>query len=254
MNLRPARYLLRFDGLCPTMSRRKWERFDALIEEFEIRPILAVIPDNRDSDLAVESPDPEFWKRMRTMEAIGAAIALHGYQHVCDSRNRGLVPLHRRTEFAGVDEATQQEWIHNGLEILRNHGLNPRLWVATRHGFDRNTLRALRTEGIAYLSDGFARLPFTRGGVTWIPQQLWVPVNKPRGLWTICIHSNNAGDWLVKRLRAFLQQHAGQFTSFDRVMEEYRPGPLGLTERVCEAIALWTTIASRRRKRRGQRR
>jgi predicted deacetylase len=235
------------------MSRHHWARFESLIEEFGIHPILAVIPDNRDSDLTLESPDPEFWSRMSKMEANGATIALHGYRHVCDSRSRGLVPLHRRTEFAGVDEATQQDWIRNGLQILRGHGLSPRLWVAPRHGFDRNTLRALRSAGIGYLSDGFARVPFTRGGITWIPQQLWAPVDKGRGLWTICIHSNAAGNSLVKRLRAFLQAHAAQFTSFDRVVEEYRPRPLGLTQRVGEEIALWTTIASRRRRRHSRR-
>ena len=69
-----------------------------------------------------------------------------------------------------------------GSKTLRTYGLNPKLWVAPRHGFDRNTLRALQQEGIGYLSDGFARIPFRRGGITWIPQQLWEPVRKSSGL------------------------------------------------------------------------
>ena len=247
---RPASYLLRFDGLCPTMSRPSWDRFQALIDEFEIRPILSVIPDNRDHRLTLETPDPDFWSRMRALEAAGGVIALHGYRHICESENRGLLPLHRRTEFAGVNESTQQEWIHRGLEILHNHGLNPRLWVAPRHGFDRSTLRALRREGISYLSDGFARVPFVREGITWIPQQLWKPVNKNRGVWTICIHSNIAGNWLVERLRTFLRDHANQFTSFDRLVEEYRPEPLRPTERIYAAVALWTIVATRHQRRR----
>jgi predicted deacetylase len=248
----PARYLLRFDGLCPTMSRPRWNRFQELVDEYQIRPILSVIPDNRDYQFSVESPDPEFWCRMRRMEAAGSVIALHGYRHLCNSYSRSLVPLHRRSEFAGVSESTQREWIRRGLEILRNNGLNPRLWVAPRHGFDRSTLMALQKEGIAYLSDGFARIPFIRGGVTWIPQQLWKPERKTRGLWTICIHSNTAGDWLVKRLRAFLEEHTNQFTSFDRLVEEYRPAHLGPTERIYEAFALWTAVTARRQRRRAR--
>jgi hypothetical protein len=246
---RPAQYLLRFDELCPTMSRPHWDRFEQLIDEFRIGPILAVIPDNRDSEFTVQNPDPGFWSRMRALEEKGAVVALNGYRHLCDSSDRGLVPLHSRTEFAGVDESTQRQWIRSGLEILRTHGLNPRLWVAPRHGFDRNTLRALRQEGIGYLSDGFARVPFQRGGLTWIPQQLWMPVEKPGGVWTICIHSNLAGGRMVSRLRGFLELHAGQFTTFDRLLSEFRPRPLGLMELVYEAVALRTMITARRMRR-----
>jgi hypothetical protein len=240
----PAQYLLRFDDLCPTLSRPRWERFLPLIDEFGIQPILAVVPDNQDPELVLSEPDPEFWSQMRAMEIAGATIALHGYQHLCESRGRNLLPLHARTEFAGVSEEVQRQWIHAGLETLRGYGLNPRLWVAPRHGFDRATLCALRQEGLGYLSDGFARIPSSRGGVTWIPQQLWGPVHKSKGLWTICIHSNTAEDSLVNRLRDFLQNHAAQLTSFERVLAEYNPAELGTAEMVHEALALWRIQAS----------
>ena len=57
----PAQYLLRFDDLCPTMRRSRWEQYRNLIEEFGVRPILAVVPDNRDKDLDGSPADPEFW-------------------------------------------------------------------------------------------------------------------------------------------------------------------------------------------------
>jgi predicted deacetylase len=246
---RPAQYLLRFDDLCPTIARARWQRFLPLIKEFGIRPILAVVPYNRDPGLQLSPPDPGFWDQMRAMEAAGAAIALHGYRHLCDSRGRSLVPLHRHTEFAGVSEETQRRWIGTGLEILRGHGLHPKLWVAPFHGFDRNTLRALRAEGLGLLSDGLARVPFIRGGVTWIPQQLWEPVDKPKGLWTICVHSNTARGALVDQLGVFMRRHAAQFTSVDRVVAELRPSMLGPVERLHEVFALWRAQTSRAKKR-----
>ncbi|MDE3150473.1 MAG: DUF2334 domain-containing protein, partial [Acidobacteriota bacterium] len=215
-----AQYLLRFDDLCPTVSGGQWRLFVPIIEEFGIRPILAVVPDNRDSGLEHSPPDPEFWNQMRAMEAAGAEIALHGYRHLCASRGRGLLALHRRTEFAGVAEETQRAWIRDGLRILRSHGLHPRIWVAPRHGFDRATLRVLSGEGISILSDGFARAPFRRDGFTWIPQQLWASAEKQKGLWTICVHSNTADRALVDQLQDFLRRHAAQFTSVDRVLAE----------------------------------
>jgi predicted deacetylase len=246
---RPAQFLLRFDDLCPTVSRSNWERFLPLLEEFRVHPILAVVPDNNDRDLERATPDPGFWAQMRAMEAAGAAIALHGYRHLCRSKGKSLVPLHSHSEFAGVDPDLQRQWIALGLEILRGHGLNPRIWVAPRHGFDHNTLPALRSEGIGLLSDGLARIPFTRGGLTWIPQQLWAPAEKPGGLWTICVHPNTARESLVNQLREFLRHHAAQFTSVDRVVEELKPARLGQVERMHEFLALWRMRVSRARKR-----
>lgn len=237
---KPAQYLLRFDDLCPTMARERWEQFRARVEEFGIRPILAVIPDNRDSSLERAPFNPAFWEEMRCMEMAGAAIAVHGYRHTCSSSGKGLLGIHRHSEFAGVDLETQREWIETALAILREHGLHPKLWVAPRHGFDRNTLRALRGERINHISDGFARIPFRRHAVTWIPQQLWAPVVKTKGLWTICIHPMTALAAEVDRLRRFLEDHWPQFTSFDLVVRDFEEGAaLGLRERVYEKVALW---------------
>jgi predicted deacetylase len=174
---------------------------------------------------------------------------LHGYRHLAQSRGRSLVPLHGTTEFAGVAGETQRQWIHAGLTILRGHGLDPRIWVAPRHGFDWRTLRALREEGIDVLSDGFARVPFRRGGLTWIPQQLWEPVEKPRGLWTICVHPNTAEDSSADRLREFLRVHAAQFTSVERVLAQMQPTRLAAAERVYEALALGRVRGRAMRKR-----
>lgn len=243
---KPVQYLLRLDDFCPTMWRAGWERFAPLIAEFGVRPILAVVPKNQDPDLIIEAPDTEFWDRMGRLESAGATIAIHGYRHVCVSRGASLLAMHRETEFAGVAEEKQTEWVNAGLQIFRGHGLNPKLWVAPRHGFDDVTLKVLRRAGISFISDGFARVPLVRGGVTWIPQQLWEPVHRSKGLWTICIHSNTAREATVRRLREFLQGNAGQFTSFDRVATEFKPEEMGWFERVYEAAALMRVQASKR--------
>ncbi len=234
-----AQYLLRFDDLCPTVSRDRWRRLRFLIEEFRLQPILAVVPLNRDPDLDVSLPDPAFWEQMRGLESAGAVIGLHGYRHLCQSKCRSLLGLDRTSEFAGIAAETQREWIHEGLRILRSHGLNPRIWVAPRHGFDIHTLEALRGEGISLLSDGFARVPFLRYGFTWIPQQLWGPAEKPKGLWTICMHANTASDANIERLCGFVAAHANLFTSIDQVFSRLQPATLTLPERLQAEGALW---------------
>ena len=95
------------------------------------------------------------------------------------------------------------------------------------------------------LSDGFARVPFLRGGLTWIPQQLWGPVEKDKGLWTICVHPNTASDVEIAALRAFLTIHADQFTSVRRVLLLSQPTTLTLAERIYADAALWRLKTSR---------
>jgi predicted deacetylase len=190
---------------------------------------------------------------MRAMEAAGATIALHGYSHVCSSKGKNILDLHQHSEFAGVEEDTQRQWIREGLGILRGQGLTPRIFVAPRHGFDKATLRALRKEGLRFISDGFARVPFMRGGITWIPQQLWGPEKKARGIWTICIHSNFAHASQVAELHAFIRENAAQFTSLDRVLAEYPAAHLGPVERLYEAWALRRAQAHQARRRRNLR-
>jgi predicted deacetylase len=249
---KPAQYLLRLDDLCPTHSSARWEQLRGVIEEYRIRPILAVIPDNRDPQLNGSAYDPQFWDQMRSMEAAGAAIGVHGYQHRCLALGESLLGLDGRSEFAGVALETQRTWIRSGFEILREKGLHPRLWIAPRHGFDRNTLAALQAEGVEYISDGFARVPHRRHGVIWIPQQLWSPVARSKGLWTICIHPHGAKDMDVERLRWFLKDHWRQFTSFDRVGKEFEGRELGSSERIYERLALWRVQRRRRRHRLGR--
>ena len=234
---KPAQYLLRFDDLCPTFDRAKWNRFLPLIDEFKLRPILSVVPRNCDDDLECSSPDPDFWAHMRALQTAGATIGLHGYRHIKERRGRPLIPMHRRSEFAGPPLRVQQDWLQNGIEILLTHGLNPEIWVAPRHGFDRNTLRALRHVGITLLSDGFARRPILRHGVAWIPMQLWEPAAKPAGLWTICVHPNTASDASVQRLHRFLTRHAREFTSVERVLREFQPTRIGSLEWLREQLA-----------------
>ncbi len=249
MTPKPAQFLIRFDDLCPTMLSARFEPFLSIIARFDVKPILAVVPDNHDPELNFQIPDPSFWHRMRTLEAAGAAIAMHGYRHLCVSRGKSLLGLHRETEFAGIEESLQRRWIRSGLEILRENGLNPCLFVAPRHGFDRNTLSALATEGLAVLSDGFAHRPFMRQDVLWIPQQLWEPVRKTTGLWTICIHTNTSTPELENKLEEFLREHSHQFTSFDRVVAD-NYSPLRWDERIGEAMANLRVQASQRRSRR----
>lgn len=233
----PAQYLLRIDDLTPGMDAPLWPRLCALLRRHRLQPILAIVPDNQDASLGTRPPDPRFWPEMLALQSSGASIGLHGYRHLCHARGFGLVPLHRRSEFVGVPAATQSQWIAAGVQILRGHNLDPTLWVAPRHGSDRATLRALHRHGISLISDGFASRPYRRFGCTWIPQQLWQPVEKARGLWTICLHPATLTAAALERLEAFVAAHAAQFSSIPRVLEEWHIPEQPLSDRLAANCA-----------------
>src|SRR5213594_2026420 len=63
-----AQYLLRFDDICPTMNWRVWAEIESVLIQRRLKPILAVVPDNRDPGLQVDTPVADFWERARAWQ------------------------------------------------------------------------------------------------------------------------------------------------------------------------------------------
>ncbi|ULA68943.1 MAG: hypothetical protein LZF62_380131 [Nitrospira sp.] len=196
-----ARYLIRFDDICPTMNWAVWDAIEAHLIRYQIRPILAVVPDNREPSLIVNQPHPDFWERVRHWQSIGYTIGLHGYQHTYVNNNPGLMRLTYQSEFAGLPRCEQESKLRSGLAIFSRNGVRADAWVAPSHSFDRTTISLLAEFGISVISDGLWPWPFTDvRGVTWVPQQLWNFSQKPPGIWTVCYHHNK---WTPHKIEEF---------------------------------------------------
>lgn len=191
-----ARYLIRLDDACPTMDRRRWALLEQVLDAHAIRPIVAVVPDNRDPTLAVDSPDDCFWDKARAWQAKGWTLAMHGHTHVMHAtRHPILVPYYARSEFAGLGLDAQTAKIRAAWRQFLAQGIEPRIWVGPAHSFDTTTLVALREEtSIRVVSDGIALDAYFQHGFHWIPQQLWRMVARSSGLWTVCLHPNQLSE------------------------------------------------------------
>jgi peptidoglycan/xylan/chitin deacetylase (PgdA/CDA1 family) len=162
---------------------------EQLLVEAGVKPILAVVPDNRDPKLMQDPPSPAFWDRMRACQARGWTIALHGYQHTYVNGEPGLLRLNRQSEFAGLAYETQLEKLRQGLAVFAREGLRAEAWVAPSHSFDWATVAALAAAGIRTISDGMGLAPFTDPlGSVWVPQQFASMRPMPFGIWTFCYH------------------------------------------------------------------
>lgn len=225
------KYLLRFDDLCPTMAWSVWDRVEQLLVAAGVRPILAVVPDNRDPELMVAPPAPDFWARVRSWQARGWAIGLHGYQHDYVTREPGLIGINRYSELAGLPPDVQREKLARGLDVFRANGVRADLFVAPAHSFDEVTLVALNELGLHTLSDGLFPLPHRDPhGILWVPQQLWRFRPMPPGVWTVCAHLNTWGEVELARLQADLQTYRPWLTDLHAVAAHFgarRPTGVG---------------------------
>lgn len=185
-----ASYLVRFDDICPTMNWDRWQQVEAVLLAADVRPLLAVVPDNQDPALAVAPAQVDFWDRVRAWQARGWAIGLHGFQHRYVTREAGILGVNARSEFAGLPIEQQREKIVRALALFTAQGVRPDAWVAPGHSFDENTVSVLQENGVSVISDGYFLGPVRIRGMDWIPQQLWRFRSLAGGLWTVCYHHN----------------------------------------------------------------
>lgn len=228
------RVLLRFDDICPTMNWRVWEEIEDVLRTENLKPILAVIPDNHDHRLVVAPANPHFWTLVREWQSLGWTIALHGYQHVYENRNPGLMGITPQSEFAGLDRERQAAKLKAGLSIFADNGVEVNSWVAPSHSFDQVTLELLANNGIMTVSDGLTNRPFKDSrGILWIPCQMWEEVQPRRsGVWTVCYHHNRWGPDHIDRFRRNVAKFKENLTSVVHILKERPWRPLAPFERL----------------------
>lgn len=220
-----ARYLIRLDDACHTMARSRWQLVEQVLDAHGVRPIVAVIPESRDPKLSFDSADPEFWERVRSWARKGWTVAMHGHTHLMHAVQKApVLPFYRRSEFAGLTLEEQSVKIRASWQRFLANGVEPRVWVAPAHSFDLLTLQALRRETtIRVVSDGIAWNSYLEHDFNWIPQQLWSLVERPSGLWTVCLHPNKMDDGAVTALDQALGRFKGRVTSVPEVVLRQRP-------------------------------
>lgn len=216
-----AKYLIRLDDACSTFTISKWKRFFDLFHKYDIKPIIATIPNNRDPKLVKEKrSEADFWQMVKTWQISGWCVALHGFDHVYINNESGINRITPHSEFVGLTVEEQTKRIAEGIKIFENNGLKrPDVFVAPSHSLDYNTLLALKANQITTVSDGLYTHPYRFKGLKWVPCQLWWPQKKNKGVWTICYHPETATDTAVTQLEQFLVKHQSEFISIENTVE-----------------------------------
>lgn len=222
-------YIIRLDDAADRMDCKKWDRMEALLDKYDIKPLVGVIPNCKDEMMNIYDRDPNFWNRVHRWGAKGWTIALHGYEHVYCTTDGGINPVNKRSEFAGLSLEQQKYKIKKGLEIFRRNEVEPKVFFAPSHTFDLNTIQALKQESnIRIISDTIANKPYSQYDMTFVPQQSGKVRKLPFKVVTFCYHPNMMEEQEFIYLESFLKKYNKLFTSFPIFKQTKRKSLLDL--------------------------
>ncbi len=221
-------YIVRLDDAHPGQFNARWNRVERILDELGIKPIVAIIPANKDKAIDYgEGSGPAFWERARAWQDKGWGIAVHGLHHLLRTGHRSVLPISEHSEFSGKPRDEQLSMLTTAVEILRSNGCTPQYFVAPAHGFDEETLAAIKLLSTPLIvSDGFGFRPFEQDGIKFIPQQLWRGRRLPFGVWTICLHPSTMTDTDFDRFAAFARENVHHFSTPLDLLEFREQTPL----------------------------
>ena len=205
-----SKFIIRIDDVHPEMNHNKFNSLISLLNKFSINPILGVIPNNKDNSLVYSKEENNFWHKILCLQKKGALIAQHGYQHVYDTTNGGILNFNVQSEFAGHSLEIQRKRMKKGKLILEERGLTPKLFMAPSHSFDSITLQVIKEFNYG-LTDGFGLWPEIKDGVLWIPQLFASPKSLGWGLYTICLHSDKMNDKAFNQLEMHIKKYSKSY-------------------------------------------
>lgn len=235
--------LIRFDDICPTMNWEQWDRAESLLNKFNVKPLIGVIPDCKDPDLMIDEARPDFWDWVRQKQQCGYAIAMHGVNHVFCSPHHGILNYRMNSEFAGLSYEEQLHKIKQGREILESHGVKTDIFFAPAHSYDENTVKALAACGFKYVSDGKSSKAYVWHGVKFLPCRNSGALFSAKGEYSTSIY--HAHEWAIpnkgdasKVLKSLLERNYNNVVSFDA----YKDQPIGNVhgQLLVERIYTWT--------------
>lgn len=213
---------VRLDDITPDMDWERFLKFKKLLDRYQVKPLIGVVPDNKDENLkGSDKGKPEdFWAYLAELKKSGWTIAMHGYQHVYTTKEGGLFPLNDFSEFAGVSYEKQRRMLETGKAILREKGIETDLFMAPAHSYDQNTLRALKDAGFRALTDGFGSCPYQYKGLIFYPISFRISstLQKKKGYSTMVVHAATNTEQDLERYEGYFQRKDVQWISYEEYL------------------------------------
>ena len=217
-----TKILIRLDDIAENMNWDLMKKSELLFEKYGIKPVLGVIPNNKDNELLSYPKKNDFWNQVRIWRDKGWEIAMHGSTHVYDKicENKDYFGHSGESEFCGHSLETQTSKIKSGLKKFNDEKIEIRSFFAPNHTYDMNTFVALKNSGINEIIDGYGLMPYTENGLKFIPQLFYKLFILPFGIQTTQIHLNywNQKDFDI--FEKFIIKNSNKIISYDQAIEK----------------------------------
>lgn len=211
---------IRMDDITPDMDFEKFYRVKKLLDTYQIKPLIGVVPFNQDSNLMKNPFLEDFPGFLKSLKEDGYVIALHGCYHVYTTDKKGLFPLNNFSEYAGISYEKQNEMICRGKARLREWGIDTDIFMAPAHTFDKNTIKALKMNGFRAATDGFGSKPYIRRGLVFYPiaAKRSECFSDKKGYTTLVLHTNMMEEKDFETLEKQLQENHEKFISYSEYL------------------------------------
>ena len=132
-----SKYIIRLDDACHQMPLEKWEIFEAFFEKKNIKPIVGVVPLNKDKSLGSQFNE-NFWQLIKKWENKGWSIAMHGLHHQFHKikPKNSFFNFGNKSEFVGKSVDNQIEIVQKSIQCFKENNIEPKIFMAPSHTFD----------------------------------------------------------------------------------------------------------------------
>ena len=213
MKKKKMQCVIRLDDITADMDWIKFTKAEQILDTYGIKPLLGVVPDNRDENLHRSEKCADFAERLEKLKKKGWVFAQHGMNHVYTTEDSGILGLNPFSEFAGESYDVQKNRLIEGREILRSSGIDTDIFMAPGHTYDRNTVKALKETGFTTVTDGLFYKPYLDGEILFVPCRMHTNF-KIKGFDTVCMHTNLMKEEDFKNFEKFCRENSDSIVSF----------------------------------------
>ena len=216
------RYYVRLDDAHHKMDLDKWIKIIKLLDKYNIKAIIGVIPDNKDDEINYNYQIDNFWDIIKKWQNNGHIIGLHGLNHLKLTKKAGIIPKNNRSEFAGLSFNEQLNKIKISKQFFKQNDIDTNIFIAPFHSFDINTIKALKQENIHIIYDGISLYPYREYEVLFVPQQYNFFKKRKKGIWSVCLHPSEMKEEEIFALEKFIKENKEYFKNdFFEVIEKF---------------------------------
>ena len=214
--------LLRFDDIAPNMNWKMMNKCEKLFLNYNIKPVLGIIPKNEDSELLSFQFKENFWEKVKHWQSLGWEISIHGYNHKysLDTRKKDYFKFGGKSEFFGNSYDKQKLKLKKSIEIFKKNNIKVRSFFAPNHTYDFNTFKALKANGIFKIIDGYGFFPYEKFGINFVPQLFYKNIILPFGIQSTQIHLNTWGDKDFEAFEFFIKKNHKKIIDYDYALSK----------------------------------